>query len=118
MLSPGCGAFDRTGRGLEHAGDHDACSSVRDVCFKLEAFEEWRMDGARHRRIHPPMGRPCIRLLAIHDGRKRVSLLAVCSLVDDSLTLAVALVDRSRPTIKESCAEAIERDVPKVTFID
>jgi hypothetical protein len=45
-------------------------------------------------------------------------LLAVRSLIDDSLTLAVALVDRSRPTIEESCAEAIELDVSKVTFID
>jgi hypothetical protein len=45
-------------------------------------------------------------------------LLAVRSLIDDGLTLAVALVDRSRPTIEESCAEAIERDVSKVTVID
>jgi hypothetical protein len=39
-------------------------------------------------------------------------------LVDDSLTLAVALVNRSRPAIEESCAEAIERDVSKVSLID
>ena len=116
MLSPGRRAFDRTGRGLEHAGDHDACFSVLDVRVKLEALEEWGMDGARHRRIHPPVGRPLVGLFTIHDGSKRVSLLAVRPLIDDGLTLAVALVDRSRPSIEESCAEAIERDVSKVTF--
>src|SRR5687767_5144492 len=118
MLSSGSRALDRTGRGLEHAGDHDACFSVRNFRLKLEGLEEWGMNGARHRRIDPPVGRPLIRLLAVHDGRKRGSLLAVRSLIDDSLTLAVALVDRSRPTIEESRAEAIERDVSKVTFID
>ena len=42
------------------------------------------------------------------------SLLAVRSFIDDGLTLAVALVDRSGPGVEERCAETIERDVPKV----
>jgi hypothetical protein len=39
-------------------------------------------------------------------------------LIDDRLTLAVALVDRSRPGIQESCAEAIELEVSKVSLVD
>jgi hypothetical protein len=45
-------------------------------------------------------------------------LLVVRSLIHDSLTLAVALVNRSRPAIEESCAETTERDVSKMSLID
>jgi hypothetical protein len=45
-------------------------------------------------------------------------LLVVRLLVDNGLTLAVALVNRSRPAIEESCAEAIERNVSKVALIN
>jgi hypothetical protein len=45
-------------------------------------------------------------------------LLAVRSLIDDGLTLAVALVDRSGPGVEEGCAQAIERHVSKVPLID
>ena len=51
-------------------------------------------------------------------GNKSVSLLAVRPLIDDGLTLAVALVDRSRPGVEEGCAEAIEGHVSKVALID
>ena len=76
------------------------------------------MNGARHRRIYPPVGRPLASFFAIHDGSKSVSLLVVRPLIDDGLTLAVALVNRPRPAIEESCAEAIERDISKVSLID
>src|SRR5687767_10246772 len=118
MLSPGRRAFDRTGRGFEHAGDYDARFSTFDIRVKLEAFEEWGMDGARHRRIHPPVGRPLAGFFAIHDGSESGSLLVVRPLIDDSLTLTVALVNRPRPGIEESGAEAIEGDVSKVALID
>ena len=39
-------------------------------------------------------------------------------LVDNGLTLAVALINRSRPAIEESCAKAIERNVSKVALIN
>ena len=38
-------------------------------------------------------------------------MLLVGPLIDDSLTLAVALINRSRPAVEESRAEAIERNV-------
>jgi hypothetical protein len=43
---------------------------------------------------------------------------AVCPLIDDGLTLAVALVDRSRPSVEEGCAEAIEYHVSEVALVD
>ena len=55
------------------------------------------------------MGRPLVGLATVQDGSKSVSLLAVRPLVDDGLTLAVALVDRSGPGVEEGGAEAIER---------
>jgi len=54
----------------------------------------------------------------MHDGGKSVSLLLVRPLIDHGLTLAVALVNRSRPAVEESGAEAIERDVSKASLID
>jgi hypothetical protein len=45
-------------------------------------------------------------------------LLAVRPLINDGLTLAVALVDRARPGVEEGCAETIERHVSKVALID
>jgi hypothetical protein len=63
------------------------------------------------------MGRPLVRLATVQNGSKSVSLLTVRSLIDDYLTLAVALVDRSRPGVEKGCAEAIEAHVSKVTLI-
>jgi hypothetical protein len=62
--------------------------------------------------------RPLVGLFTVHDGSKSVSLLTVRLLVDDSLTFAVALIDRSRPAIEQGCTKAIERDVSKVALID
>src|SRR5688572_22295421 len=118
MLSPGRRAFDRTGRGFEHAGDYDARFSTFDIRVKLEAFEEWGMNGARHRRIYPPVGRSLAGFLPVHDGSKRLSLLVVRPLIDNRLTLAVALVNRSRPAIEKRCTETIERDVSEVSLVD
>src|SRR5262245_752779 len=101
MVSPGRGAFDRTGRRFEHAQDYDAWSDAVDYRVQLEAVGERGMNGARHGRIGPPVGRPLARFFAIHDGSKRVSLLLIRPLNDDSLTLAVALVNRSRPAVEE-----------------
>src|SRR5262245_2189991 len=76
------------------------------------------MNSARHRRIDPPVGRPLTGFLAIQNGCKSITLVVVRLLVDDSLTLAVAFVDRPWPAIEESCAEPIERDVSKVSLVD
>ena len=64
------------------------------------------------------MGCPLIGLTTVHDGSNGVSLLAVSQLIDDDLTLAVALVDWSRPSVEEGCAETIERHVSKMALID
>jgi hypothetical protein len=45
-------------------------------------------------------------------------LLAVRPLIYDCLNLAVALLDRPRPGVEESCTEVIERYVSKVALID
>ena len=45
MLSPRRRASDRTGGGLEHAGNHDACFSALDIYVKLDEFEKRGMDG-------------------------------------------------------------------------
>src|SRR5262245_27032496 len=118
MLGPRSRASYRPGCGLEHAGDHDARFSAVDIHVKHDAFEERRMDGARHHPIDPPVGRPLVCLATVQDGSKSISLLAVRSLIDDGLTLAIALVDRSRPGVEEGCAEAIEHHVAKVALID
>jgi hypothetical protein len=76
------------------------------------------MDGARHHPIDPPVGRPLVGLATVQDSSKSVPLLAVRPLIDDGLALAVALVDRSRPGVEESSAEAIERNVSKVALVD
>src|SRR5262245_5236663 len=118
MLSPCRGASDRTGRGVEHVRDHNTRGSTLDVHVELDAFEKRGMDGARHHPIDPPVGRPFIGLATVQNCSKNLSLLAVRSLIDDGLTLAVTLVDRSRPGVEESAAEVIERHVSKVTLID
>ena len=64
------------------------------------------------------MGRPLVGLATVQDGSKSVSLFAVRPLIDYGLTLAVPLVDWSRPGVQEGCAEAIERHVSKVAHID
>jgi hypothetical protein len=64
------------------------------------------------------MGRRLASFFTIHDGSKGASLLVIRSLIDDSLTLAVALINWPRPAVEESCAEAIERDISKVPLID
>src|SRR5262249_46802425 len=76
------------------------------------------MYGARHHAIDPPVGRSLVGLATIQHGSKSVSLLAVRPLINDSLALAVALVDWSRPGVEQRCAEAIERHVSKVALID
>lgn len=76
------------------------------------------MDDPRHRPIDPPVRRSLVRFAAVQDRRKSVSLLAVSPLVDDGLTLAVALVDRARPGANESAAETIERHISKVARVD
>ena len=86
MLSPRRRASDRTGGGLEHVGDHDACFSALDIHVKFDVFEKRGMDGARHHPIDPPMGRPLVGLATVQDGSKSVSLLAVRPLIDDGLT--------------------------------
>src|SRR5919108_2857745 len=118
MLSPRRGAADRTGRGVKHVRNHHTRGTTLDVHLELDAFEQRGMDGARHHPIDPPVGRPLVGLATVQDGRKRVSLLAVRSLIDDGLTLAVALVDRSRPGVEERAAQAIERHVSKVALLD
>jgi hypothetical protein len=45
-------------------------------------------------------------------------LLTVGPLVDDTLKLAVALVDRSRPGVEDGSAQAIERHISEVALID
>jgi len=62
MLNPCRRAADRTGRGLQRPGHHDARCSALDIHVKLDALEEWRMDGARHHPIDPPVGRPIVDL--------------------------------------------------------
>src|SRR5919197_5180666 len=64
------------------------------------------------------MGRPLVGLATVQDGKKSGALLAVRPLIDDGLTLAVALVDRSRPGVEEGCAEAIERHLSEVALVD
>ena len=64
------------------------------------------------------MGRPLVGLATVQDGSKTVSLLVVRPLIDDGLTLAVALVDRPWPGVEEGCAEAIELHISKVALID
>ena len=118
MLSPRRGASDRAGRGVEHVMDHNTRGSTLEVHLELDAFEDRGMDGARHHPIDPPVGRPLVGLATVQDCSKSVSLLAVRSLIDDGLTLAVALVNRSRPGVEERSAEAIERHVSKVALID
>src|SRR5262245_56553115 len=118
MLSPRRRAADRTGRGLQHPGHHDARCSALDIHVKLDALEERGMDGARHHPIDPPVGRPLVSPATIQDSSKSVSLLAVRPLINDGLTLAVALVDRARPSVQHGCAEASERHVSKVALID
>ena len=90
MLSPRCGASDRTGCGVEHVRDHHPRGSTLDVHRELEALEERGMDGARHHPIDPPVGRPLVGLTTGQDGRQRVSLRAVRARIDEGLTLAVA----------------------------
>jgi hypothetical protein len=98
---------------------HDNPSgSTLDVRFELEGCVERGMDGARHHPIDPPVGRPFVRLTTIEDGSEGVSLPGIRPLVDDGLTLAVALVDRSREGVEERSAEAIECRVSEVTLID
>jgi len=46
MLSTRGGALDRTGGGLEHVRDQDACFSTLDIHIKLDVFEKRRMDSA------------------------------------------------------------------------
>ncbi len=46
MLGPRRRASDRTGGGLEHVGDHDACFSALDIHVKLDVFEKRGMDCA------------------------------------------------------------------------
>src|SRR5262249_22497990 len=116
--SPRRGASDRTGRGFEYARDDDTRSAPLDVDVEFDGLEKRRMDRARHHPIDPPVGRPLVGLATVEDCRKSVALLAVRSLIDDGLTLAVALVDRSRPGIEEGCTEAIERHVSKVALVD
>jgi hypothetical protein len=89
MLSPRRRASDRMGRGLEHAGDHDASFSALDIRVKLDAFEARGKDGARHHPIDPPLGRALVGLAAVKDGGKSVSLLAVRPLIDYGLTLTL-----------------------------
>src|SRR5687767_12698133 len=114
MLGARRGALDRSGRGLEDAGDHDARLPALDIRLELDALEERGMDGARHRPIDPPVCRALTGFFAVQDGSECVSLLTVRSLVDDSLTFAVALIDRPRPGIEEGGAKTIERDVSEV----
>jgi hypothetical protein len=64
------------------------------------------------------MGRTLAGLTTVQNGNKSVSLLAIRPLVDDGLNLSIALVDRSRPGVEESCAKAIEVNVSKVALID
>src|SRR5262245_15625274 len=118
MVGAGRRALDRTSRGLEDARNYDARRSVFDVRVELEALEEWAMNGARHGRIHQPMRRTRARFFAVHDGGKSVALLVVRSLIDDGLTLAVPFIDRPRPPIEESRAEAVERDISEVPRLD
>jgi hypothetical protein len=91
---------------------------VLNVHVKFDAFEERRVYGARHHPIDPPVGGPLVSLATIQDSSESVSLLAVRPLINDGLTLAVALVDWSRPGVEEGCAEAIERHISKVALID
>jgi hypothetical protein len=118
MLDPGRGTLDRAGRGFEHARNYNASPSTRDIRVELEGLEERRMNGARHRRVNPPVGCPLARFLAIYDRSERGSLLVVGALVDYCLTLAVALKNRPGPAIEECCAEAIEHDVAEMSFVD
>ena len=64
------------------------------------------------------MGGSLVGLATVQYGSKSVSLLAVRPLIDDGLSLSVALVDRSRPGVEEGGAEAIERHVAKVALVD
>jgi hypothetical protein len=64
------------------------------------------------------MGRSLVGFASVKDGSKSISLLAVCPLIDDGLTLAIALIDRPWPGVEEGCAEAIKRHLSKVTIID
>jgi len=64
------------------------------------------------------MGRPLVGLTTVQDSSESVSLLAVRPLIDDGLTLTVALVDRSRPGVEKGCVEAIERYISKMALID
>jgi hypothetical protein len=59
-----------------------------------------------------------VGLAAVQDGGESVLLPAVCSLIDDRLTLAVALVDWSWPSVEKRTAETVECDVSKVPLID
>src|SRR5262245_58215258 len=118
MLSPRRRAMDRTGRGFEYARDYDTRASPLDVHVEFDGLEERGMDSARHRPIDPPVGCPFVGLATVEDGSQSVSLPAVRPRIDDGLTLAIALVDRSRPSIEEGCAEAIERHVSEVALVD
>src|SRR5262245_63171546 len=118
MLRPRRGTTDRTGGRVEHFRDHNTPGSTLDVHLELDAFEDRGMDGARHHPIDPPVSRPLIGLATVQDCSKSVSLPGVRSFIDDGLTLAVALVDRSRPGVEERAAEAIERHVSKVALVD
>src|ERR1051325_737690 len=118
MLSSRRGAPYRTGRGLEHLGYHDTCCSTLDVHVKLKGSEDRRMHRRRHHPIDPPVGCALVGLAAVQYRSQSVSLLTVGLLVDDTLELAVALVNRSRPRIENRSAQAIERHIPEVALID
>jgi hypothetical protein len=64
------------------------------------------------------MGRSLVGLATVKNGSQSVSLLAVRPLIDDGLTLAVSLVDRSWECLEEGRPEAIEHHVSKVALID
>jgi hypothetical protein len=59
-----------------------------------------------------------VGLATVQYGGESVPLPAVCPLIDDRLTLAVALVDWSWPGVEKRTAETVERHVSKVTLID
>ena len=118
MLGSRSGASDRAGRGFKHAGYRDTRCSTLDIRVKLDRFEERWVHGRGHHPIDPPVSRPLVGLAPVQHCSHSFSLPAIGPLVNDALKLAVALVDRSGPRVKNGSAQAVERHVSKVAPIN
>src|SRR6516162_11460608 len=108
----------RSSVGVHDAVDREPTGTRTHICLEIDRSEKRFIHLGDRAGEDIEVGRTRFLFLATQDRQQGIPLLFGCTFIDDRKSLAVALVDRTRPCEESDPLQAIEGNSAEVTLFD